>query len=1000
MGSMTRLQVACRIYCSLACRYTRACRRICLRSKRKILRRVHHILKNDSSLAQKSSALHLLIPHPPFSSSRRYLRFIVFTENGIDKWDSTAMDRDQSRQAMRAGGGFMFGGLAAPAPPSHTSGAGVGGPKELMLISNHPVPLHCSDYYFEVEVAPGASISHVSIGLSTPFERLGDKTPKDNDLSSHPLPTWPASSVRVSGQEGRLVLPSGSDVPSYCAALAPARSEAVTFGFGWCLASGEVYCTRNGQLIGAGLSISIADSFSGPLHPAVGLPAAGTASLSLNFGQNPFAYNFAVRPNRFVETDQERQARVQRMACVIDAYNKDLRARSESRDASVKKVRALLVEELRGLIGKDTNWLTKALEIYDYNYKMTVSAHFDGGSLNRVEAYIQQEAKRKQEEDKRQLVAKELAAAKGKADSATAPLTADIPVHLGSAFPQPTTEEIVDEVDGQWLLDVVKIVQRNSIPCSLEDLLRPQTRSKMLEIINASGVPIPTMPVIKRKQDAATRGFVSGTRVRYTPKAVAASLVPASSPRDRGAGRGGAGGLGSSSSSSSGKRDSIDSRFAASAVQAPAELRHLVDRVGVVCAADCDRKCYCVRFDHSEFSCVEEWWMQADDLSGVDKNQADAYVGLESRADLRADAITATLKDLVFLYARRTSMALISHSPGALAALDSPAQPSGPSSSSAAAAATGSSLSFSLDIADLLQLAADDRLSPVPSVAEVAQMPALISSVLLRNLQAQGHALVERLLRSAAEACRHGAVRAEVRGPAPQRLSIPGARALVISFPASFATKGRGWAVHFAEDAGGARTVKHLFAGLPLGSFGPFLVRGSECWYWQTTAALPALPSSILGHSRSGAAASGPTTMAFIASPAPPELSLALWVTQFTVQQVALLLPHAAQGGGGAGAGEGGGGGVAERLNFDSAVESFGSSLSSGSSLSEWLAKLRGMTSALGRFLSTSCLSILLRTAVLHVINRALVTMFEANEGRVVVQAGLEPPVELPLPTL
>ncbi|VDK41915.1 unnamed protein product [Anisakis simplex] len=136
--------------------------------------------------------------------------------------------------------------------------------------ADHPIPVTCGVFYFEVLVVSSESDCCIGIGLCE----------KNVDLNR--LPGWDKCSYGYHGDDGNFFCSSGSGI-----AYGPTFSSNDTIGCGINLVSKSIFYTKNGANLGTAISnlSNVVD-----LYPMIGLQKHGEI-LETNFGQKPFKYN-------------------------------------------------------------------------------------------------------------------------------------------------------------------------------------------------------------------------------------------------------------------------------------------------------------------------------------------------------------------------------------------------------------------------------------------------------------------------------------------------------------------------------------------------------------------------------------------------------------------------------------------------------------------------------------------------------------------------------------
>uniref|UniRef100_A0A158R5R7 Ran-binding protein 10 n=1 Tax=Syphacia muris TaxID=451379 RepID=A0A158R5R7_9BILA len=139
--------------------------------------------------------------------------------------------------------------------------------------SDHPIPLTCGVYYFEVLVMSSEADCCMGIGLCE----------KSVDLQR--LPGWDKYSYGYHGDDGNFFSSSGSGKH-----YGPTFTTNDVVGCGLNIVTRTIFYTKNGTSLGTAIKdiSNVAD-----LYPVVGIQKHGEI-LQTNFGQRPFKYNIAV----------------------------------------------------------------------------------------------------------------------------------------------------------------------------------------------------------------------------------------------------------------------------------------------------------------------------------------------------------------------------------------------------------------------------------------------------------------------------------------------------------------------------------------------------------------------------------------------------------------------------------------------------------------------------------------------------------------------------------
>ncbi|KDR85244.1 hypothetical protein GALMADRAFT_233989 [Galerina marginata CBS 339.88] len=136
--------------------------------------------------------------------------------------------------------------------------------------ANHPIPLACGIYYFEVEMLGKEQKAHISIGFAGHSVKFGR------------LPGWDTNSWGYYGDDG-CALSAEKTGSSY----GPSFGNGDVVGCGVDFTTHKAFYTRNGTLIGP-----VFDNVgrTSEIYPSVGLQHPGEI-IRANFGQEPFKYD-------------------------------------------------------------------------------------------------------------------------------------------------------------------------------------------------------------------------------------------------------------------------------------------------------------------------------------------------------------------------------------------------------------------------------------------------------------------------------------------------------------------------------------------------------------------------------------------------------------------------------------------------------------------------------------------------------------------------------------
>lgn len=191
------------------------------------------------------------------------------------------------------------------APPSVT---------ELILIANAAIPTHLPEYYFEVTIDKmDNNGSLISIG----FLPEGSKN-------------WGVGSYRYQANAKKTTFSSANRRVQNDYGMTFRTKNVI--GCGWNRDEKTIYFTRDGTHLGTAFS----DVNLGKVYPAVGLSKG--VNLTLNFGQTPFRYKFALEG----ETKEEREKRKQEEKEKLEQQKKEEaeRRRKEKEDEYAASVLA------------------------------------------------------------------------------------------------------------------------------------------------------------------------------------------------------------------------------------------------------------------------------------------------------------------------------------------------------------------------------------------------------------------------------------------------------------------------------------------------------------------------------------------------------------------------------------------------------------------------------------------------------------------------------------
>ena len=140
------------------------------------------------------------------------------------------------------------------------------------VIADHPIPLSCDIYYFEIKIISQGKEGKISIGL------------REVETNLHRQPGWERGSCGYHGDDGHKFMASGSG-----AQYGPTFGTSDVVGCGLNLQNRTCFFTKNGKCLGTAFG-GFDNIHDHPLYPTVGLHSADE-EVEVNFGQEPFLYN-------------------------------------------------------------------------------------------------------------------------------------------------------------------------------------------------------------------------------------------------------------------------------------------------------------------------------------------------------------------------------------------------------------------------------------------------------------------------------------------------------------------------------------------------------------------------------------------------------------------------------------------------------------------------------------------------------------------------------------
>jgi Ran-binding protein 9/10 len=147
--------------------------------------------------------------------------------------------------------------------------------------TDHPMPLGCGIYYFEVEIKQKSKETAIAVGFST------------HEASLERLPGWETHSWGYHGDDGKMFFGEHSG-----------RIYGPTFGHGDVIGCGvnfntcQAFFTRNGQDLGVCFRELKKDV---KLYPTIGMKKHAGAQVTGNFGQRPFVFDIADKVQSEIE---------------------------------------------------------------------------------------------------------------------------------------------------------------------------------------------------------------------------------------------------------------------------------------------------------------------------------------------------------------------------------------------------------------------------------------------------------------------------------------------------------------------------------------------------------------------------------------------------------------------------------------------------------------------------------------------------------------------------
>ena len=147
--------------------------------------------------------------------------------------------------------------------------------------TDHPIPLACSFYYFEVTIVSAGRHGYIGIGLCT------------SGVNLNRLPGWDKNSFGYHGDDGNRFRETGTGTP-----YGPTFTTGDTIGCYYNMVDRTVSYTKNGEMLGVAF-----ENVRGQLYPTVGLRSIGEIVRG-NFGHAPFHFDIA----RQIELDTNKVA--------------------------------------------------------------------------------------------------------------------------------------------------------------------------------------------------------------------------------------------------------------------------------------------------------------------------------------------------------------------------------------------------------------------------------------------------------------------------------------------------------------------------------------------------------------------------------------------------------------------------------------------------------------------------------------------------------------------
>ncbi|KAK9743286.1 hypothetical protein RND81_03G229200 [Saponaria officinalis] len=134
--------------------------------------------------------------------------------------------------------------------------------------ANHPAPVNCLTYYFEMKVLNSGAHGYIAIGF----------TPVDFQMCRQP--GWDANSYGYNGDDGLLYYDGPSGEP-----FGPTFTEGDTVGAGINYATQELFFTKNGVIVG-----TASKNVKCQLFPSIGLHSKNE-EVTVNFRKEPFLFD-------------------------------------------------------------------------------------------------------------------------------------------------------------------------------------------------------------------------------------------------------------------------------------------------------------------------------------------------------------------------------------------------------------------------------------------------------------------------------------------------------------------------------------------------------------------------------------------------------------------------------------------------------------------------------------------------------------------------------------